>query len=232
MSLVNSLLFCAITIVTYQAFAQLQQRLNKVWLNPMLLTVLILIATLQLLQINYPDYHDNTEILTWLLQPAVVALGYPLYQQLHTMKKQWKSIAILLTVGAALVVAVSFLLTFIITEEYSISVSIALKSITTPIALATTEQLQGNQAITAFAIILAGLFGALFGVSWLTFIGVNSPKAQGIAIGAASHVLGTATISQLSFEHAAYGSLALITSATITAIISPTIIQQLSQLLG
>ena len=80
---------------------------------------------------------------------------------------------------------------------------------------------------TAFAIILAGLFGALLGPSWLSFINVNSPKAQGLAIGAASHALGTATISKVSYEHAAYSSLALIISAVITAIFSPLIINTL-----
>ncbi|MDO6427475.1 LrgB family protein [Thalassotalea sp. 1_MG-2023] len=221
-----------ITILIYQGFVKLQNRLNQVWLNPMLFSVITIIALLMWFQIDYHTYQTNSQIITWLLQPAVVALGYPLYQQLHSMRSQWKSITILLTISASLVVIISFLFTYIITKEYGISVSIALKSITTPIALAITEQLNGNQAVTAFAIILAGLFGALMGVPWLQLIGVKSHKAQGIAVGAASHVLGTATISQLSFQHAAYGSLALIISATITAIISPAIIHQLMVMLS
>ena len=95
-----------------------------------------------------------------------------------------------------------------------------MKSVTTPIGIALTEQLNGNNSITAFAIILAGLFGALLGPPWLSFINVTSPKAQGLAIGAASHALGTATISRVSYEHAAYSSLALIISAVVTAIFS------------
>lgn len=227
-----TLLFCLVTIVIHQGFVKLQLKLQQLWLNPMLFTVLTIIVLLTGLHIDYQTYHTNSQALTWLLQPAVVALGYPLYQQLHNMKKQWKSITLVLTIGAAMVVTVSFSFTYMMTNEYAISVSIALKSITTPIALAITEQLHGNQAITAFAIILAGLFGALLGVPWLQLIGVKSHKAQGIAIGAASHVLGTATISQLSFQHAAYGSLALIISATITAIISPMIIHQLIMFLS
>jgi putative effector of murein hydrolase len=106
-----------------------------------------------------------------------------------------------------------------------------LKSVTTPIGIALTEQLNGNNSITAFAIILAGLFGALLGPPWLSFINVTSPKAQGLAIGAASHALGTATISRVSYEHAAYSSLALIFSAVVTAIFSPMIINTLVHLL-
>ena len=136
-------------------------------------------------------------------------------------------IVILLFVAAVITIAISFSVTIYTINQYEIAVSLSLKSITTPIGIALTEQLNGNNSITAFAIILAGLFGALLGPLWLSFINVHSPKAQGLAIGAASHALGTATISKLSYEHAAYSSLALIISAVVTAIFSPMIIKTL-----
>jgi len=102
-----------------------------------------------------------------------------------------------------------------------IAVSLSLKSVTTPIGIALTEQLNGDSSITAFAIILAGLFGALLGVPWLNFIGVRSPKSQGLAIGSASHALGTVAMSRVSYEHGAYSSLSLIISAVFTAVLSP-----------
>lgn len=219
------------TLAIYQCFAWLQYKLNKVWLNPMLFTILVLLIMCELFSIDFKSYEESTRLLGAMLEPAVVALGFPLYQHLHTIKKQWKSITIVLTLAALIAVGISYIITMYVTNETALSVSLSLKSITTPVGIALTEQLNGHNAITAFAIILAGLFGAVFGIKWLTFINVTSPKAQGLAIGTASHALGTATVSQVSYQHAAYSSLALIYSATITAIISPSLITEIQRLL-
>jgi predicted murein hydrolase (TIGR00659 family) len=221
------LFFILLTLVVYQVFVQLQKRCKKPWLNPMLLSILTLIPFLGFFNITFEQYYQSTAPLNSLLEPAVVALGFPLYQHIQTIKKQWRQIAILLFVGAVITIAISFCVTIYAINQYDIAVSLSLKSVTTPIGIALTEQLNGNNSITAFAIILAGLFGALLGPPWLSFINVNSPKAQGLAIGAASHALGTATISRVSYEHAAYSSLALIISAVVTAIFSPMIINTL-----
>jgi predicted murein hydrolase (TIGR00659 family) len=225
------LFFILLTLAVYQANVQLQKHFKKPWLNPMLLSILMLIPMLVFFNIPFEQYYQATSPLNKLLEPAVVALGFPLYQHLQTIKKQWRQIAILLFVGAMISIAISFLITMYTINQYDIAVSLSLKSVTTPIGIALTEQLNGNNSITAFAIILAGLFGALLGPPWLSFINVNSPKAQGLAIGAASHALGTATISKVSYEHAAYSSLALIISAVVTAIFSPMIIKTLGHFL-
>jgi predicted murein hydrolase (TIGR00659 family) len=222
-----ALLFILLTVVVYQAFVYLQKKCKKSWLNPMLFSILTLIPLLLFFNVPFEQYYQATFPLHKLLEPAVVALGYPLYQHLQTIKKQWRSIIVLLFLGAFITIFISFVLTMFVINQYEIAVSLSLKSVTTPIGIALTEQLNGNNSITAFAIILAGLFGALLGPSWLSFINVNSAKAQGLAIGAASHALGTATISKVSYEHAAYSSLALIISAVITAIFSPLIINAL-----
>jgi predicted murein hydrolase (TIGR00659 family) len=226
-----ALIFIVLTLSIYQAYVHLQRRIKKAWLNPMLLSILTLIPLLLLFNIPFEQYYQATSPLNKLLEPAVVALGFPLYQHLQTIKKQWRHILALLFVGAFIAITISFIMSFYIINKYEIAVSLSLKSVTTPIGIALTEQLNGNNAITAFAIILAGLFGALLGPSWLSFLNVSSAKAQGLAIGAASHALGTATISKVSYEHAAYSSLALIISAVITAIFSPLLIITLAHFL-
>lgn len=223
-NLLTLLLTCISTALIYQCFAKLQVKLNKIWLNPMLLTVLFLILCLYTFNIDYSSYNAATAPFDFLLELSVVMLGYPLYQHLHSMTTQWKAITVVLVIAVFIAIVSSFTLTWLIITQQDVAISLALKSITTPIALAITEQLQGNIAVTAFTIILAGLFGAIWGVKWLSLIGVNSPSAQGLAIGTASHALGTATISQISYQHAAYSSLALIFSASVTAIISPILI--------
>lgn len=212
------------TIGIYQAFTRIQVKSKVIWLNPLLLSIFVIALFILYIDMPFQQYFESTQLLTNLIEPAVVALGFPLYQQLHTIKRQWKVILLLLTLGVFIVIPISMLLTMSLIALPEIAVSLSLKSVTTPIGISLTEALNGNSAITAFAIILAGFFGALLGPSWLNFINVKSAEAQGLAIGAASHALGTATISKISYEHSAYGSLALILSAVITAIVSPFLI--------
>ncbi|NQZ83850.1 MAG: LrgB family protein [Colwellia sp.] len=224
--------FTLTTVMIYQVFSWLQKHFKLVWLNPMLLSIMVLIPILISLNVPFEQYFSATKPLNQLLEPAVVALGFPLYQHLKTMKYQWQAILVLLILSSIIVIVVSATLTIAMLALPEIAVSLSLKSVTTPIGIALTEELGGNSSITAFAIILAGLFGALLGPRWLNYIKVSSPKAQGLAIGAASHALGTATISKISYEHAAYGSLSLILSAVITALVSPLIIPILLNLLN
>ncbi|MBA6389554.1 LrgB family protein [Colwellia sp. BRX10-3] len=229
--ILSSFFVVAGTIALFQLIAMLQSKLNAIWLQPMLITILVIMAILLWQDISFDSYFTNSWLLNALLEPAVVALGFPLYQHLETIKKQWKSIILVLFIGALIAIISSFVITMLLIGDYTIAVALSLKSVTTPIAIAIAGQLDGNTAITAFAIILAGFFGALVGPPWLRFIKVTSPKAQGLAIGAASHAIGTATVSNISYEHAAYSSLALIVSAVITALISPFIISFLASLL-
>ena len=227
--------YAVLTVITtisfYRLIALLQRKFNAIWLQPMLITILTVIAVLTWQNISFEHYFQNSWALNALLEPAVVALGFPLYQHLETIKRQWKSIVFVLFIGTLIAIISSFLITMLFVGDYAIAVALSHKSVTTPIAIAIVEQLNGNIAITAFAIILAGFFGAIVGPRWLTFIKVTSPKAQGLAIGAASHAIGTSIMSNISYEHAAFSSLALIVSAVITATISPFLISLLSTLL-
>ena len=232
---ITSMLYAAssviATIIFYQIFAKLQGKLNSIWIQPMLITIISTIAFLTWQNISFEHYFTSSWTLNALLEPAVVALGFPLYQHLETVKNEWRSLILTLFIGTLIAVVSSFIITMLFIGDYAIAVALSLKSVTTPIAIAIAEQLKGNIAITAFAIILAGFFGAMVGPRWLQFINVTSPKAQGLAIGAASHAIGTATISNISYKHAAFSSFALIVSAVITAIICPFIITLLVALL-
>lgn len=219
-----SILFIFLTIFFYQGFSQWQKYHGKIWLNPMILTIGVIIPLLLLGNYSFSEYKEGTFLLQQLLDVAIVALGFPLYQQFTQIKRHWKVLFFLLTLGAFIVIVVSFFITLWLLETHDMAISLALKSITTPIALALINDIGGNESISAFAIIIAGVFGAIVGPKWLILCKVTSPISQGLAIGAASHAIGTSTITKISYEHGAYGSLALIVSAIITALISPTLI--------
>ncbi len=219
-----SLLYCAVTVGVYVGLTHLQYKLGSLWCNPMMWSVVLLSALFIMTGVEYANYQAATQSLTWLIEPAVVAFGLPLYQQISEIKFHWKKILLLLLIANTVVIVVSLILVMLFLGLTDIAISVSLKSITTAIAITLTQQLNGAISITAFAVILAGLLGAFIGIPWLNFIKVTSPRAQGLAIGAASHALGTATISQISQQHGAFASIALIVSATITAIIAPVLI--------
>jgi predicted murein hydrolase (TIGR00659 family) len=233
--LINSPILASIaiiltTIAIYQISASLQQKWQSIWLNPMLITISLLVPTLVISDINYDTYSDLTYALNLMLEPAIVALGYPLYQQLKQIRFHWREIVATLVIGIITVICVSFIMATILIKAPEIAIALSLKSVTTPIGITLTEQLSGDSSITTFAILLAGLFGGLLGPSWLNFIGVSSAKAQGLAVGSASHAIGTAIMVRVSAEHGAYSSLSLILSALLTALISPWLIPILQQL--
>jgi len=233
--LINSPILASIaiiltTIAIYQISASLQQKWQSIWLNPMLITISLLVPTLVISDINYDTYSDLTYALNLMLEPAIVALGYPLYQQLKQIRFHWREIVATLVIGIITVICVSFIMATILIKAPEIAIALSLKSVTTPIGITLTEQLSGDSSITTFAILLAGLFGGLLGPSWLNFIGVYSAKAQGLAVGSASHAIGTAIMVRVSAEHGAYSSLSLILSALLTALISPWFIPILQQL--
>ncbi len=225
-----SIVITLITVITYQVAAALQQRWQSIWLNPMLVTISILVPVLLFVEMNYQEYTRATQLLNYLLEPAIVALGFPLYQQLRQIRFHWREITAILSFGIIIVIAVSLIMAMILIKAPEIAVALSLKSVTTPIGITLTDQLSGDSSITAFAIMVAGLFGGLLGPAWLKVIGVKSPKAQGLAIGSASHVIGTAIMVRVSAEHGAYSSVALILSALLTALISPWLIPLLQTL--
>jgi predicted murein hydrolase (TIGR00659 family) len=222
--IISSVLITLITVFVYQSAATLQQKWQFIWLNPMLVTISILVPLLLLTNINYQEYTKATQILNLLLEPAIVALGFPLYQQLRQIRFHWRELLAILAFGILVVISVSYITAMILIKAPDIAIALSLKSVTTPIGVTLTEQLFGDSSITAFAILIAGLFGGLLGPKWLNFIGINSPIAQGLAIGSASHVIGTAVMVRKSSKHGAYSSVALIVSALLTALISPWLI--------
>ena len=230
-TLVDSLWLTLLTLVLYQSIAWLQQKWQLIWLNPMLITIIMIIPYLLFNDISYANFRQSTQVLNALLEPAIVALGYPLYQQLQHLKRNWQQLIAILALGVIIVVILSFSLTLLLIHQKEVAIALSLKSVTTPIGIILTEQLKGDSSITAFAIMVAGFSGALLGPSWLRLIKVRSDVAVGLAIGSASHVIGSIILSKNNANQGAYSAVALIISAVLTALIVPLLIPLLLSVL-
>lgn len=217
----SNFVFLPLTIAIYYGAVKLHQHCRHACLNPVLVTLALLIALLLLSGIEYQSYNQYADWLTQLLQPAVVALGVPLYKQLHTIKQELPQIALVVAISAIIAVVSTVVLTLVVGASGEIAASLAPKSVTTPIAVTISQHIDGQAAITAIAVIVTGLVGSIVGQPWLKALKIDSAKAQGIAMGTACHALGTARIAEQGVSHGAYSALAMVLSAVFSALLCP-----------
>lgn len=227
-----NILYLPLTIAIYLAAQWLHRRIKSPLLNPVLVSLLALVALLLLGDIDYADYNHYSQILTELLQPAVVALGVPLYLQIHSIKQELPNILLAVLVAALIAIISTTVLALVLGAGGQIAASLAPKSVTTPIAVLISEQSGGLPSITAIAVIITGLVGSVVGVPWLNAMKINNPKAQGIAMGAACHALGTARIVEQGEQQGAYSALSLVLSAIFSALLCPLLVPLITKLLG
>ena len=153
-----SIAITLITVACYQLAVNKQQKWQTIWLNPMLITITVLVPLLLFVDINYQEYSQATYVLNLMLEPAIVALGFPLYQQLRQIKVHWREIMSILVLGIIVVITVSFIMAMTFIKAPEIAIALSLKSVTTPIGITLTEQLSGDSSITTFAIFHLNLY--------------------------------------------------------------------------
>ncbi|MFC3396005.1 CidB/LrgB family autolysis modulator [Brenneria rubrifaciens] len=201
-------------------------------LNPLLISMVIIIPLLLLLHIPYDRYFKGSEVLNDLLQPAVVALAFPLYEQLHQIRARWKSIISACFIGSVTAIVSGTLIALWMGASPEIAASVLPKSVTTPIAMAVADAIGGIPAISAVCVIFVGILGAVLGHSLFDRLGIKTKAARGLSMGTASHALGTARSVEVDFQEGAFSSLALVICGIITSLIAPFIFPVLLHLFG
>ena len=223
----NKYLLLALTFGAFALFKELQRRTGWVLLNPILLTIALLILFLKLTGISYDTYQEGGQLIEFWLKPAVVALGVPLYLQLEMIKKQLLPILLSQLVGCLVGIVSVVLVAKLLGATPDVICSLAPKSVTTPIAMEVSNTTGGIPSLTAAVVVLVGLFGAVFGFKILTLGRVKSPIAQGLSMGTASHAIGTSAAMEVSRKYGAYASLGLTLNGILTALLTPTILRLL-----
>lgn len=191
--------------------------------NPLLVSMCILIPILLLLHIPYSTYFAGNAVLNFLLEPAVVALAFPLYEQLPQIRQHWRVILWGCLLGSICAIVTGTLLALYFGATPELAASVLPKSITTPIAMAVSHELGGEPSITAMLVVLAGLFGAILGYPLSKLFRIEHPIARGLTIGTVSHALGTATAAEKDYQEGAFSSLALVICGIFTSLLAPII---------
>lgn len=226
----NEFFLLAVTFGVFFFAKLLQKKTGILLLNPILLTIAVLIVFLKAANISYETYNQGGHLIEFWLKPAVVALGVPLYLQLKAIKKQLVPI-LLSQLAGCIVGVVSVVLTAkLMGAPQEIICSLAPKSVTTPIAMEVADTLGGIPALTAAVVVCVGLLGGILGFKTLKMTRIKSPIAQGLSLGTAAHAVGTSAAMDVSSKYGAYASLGLTLNGIFTALLTPTILELLGVL--
>lgn len=210
-----------ISIIAYEIGALIKQKLKLSIFNPLLIAIIILIVFLSKFNIKYEDYNNGGQIISFFLAPATIALALPLYKKFSLVKEN--AIAILVGIlcgaisGMVTVVALSKLFNF--SDE--LTKSLIPKSITTPIGMALSSQLGGLPSITVVAIIITGILGSIIGPLLYRILKINDKVAMGIAMGSASHAVGTAKAMEIGEIEGAMSGVTIAISGILTVLLAP-----------
>ena len=194
----DSLFFgVVVSVLAYQAGLWIKRKWKLAVFNPLLISIFLVIAVLLIFDVDYERYNEGAKYLSYLLTPATVCLAIPLYEQLEQLKKNAKAIAagilsgVLSSLVSVLALAAAFGLSH---EEY---VTLLPKSITTAIGMGVSEELGGIVTITVAVIIVTGVLGNIIAELVCKIFRIHEPVAKGIAIGSASHAIGTAKAMEM-----------------------------------
>lgn len=189
--------------------------------NPILVSIAFLIIFLRVADVDYEEYRVSGAKIDFWLKPAVVALGVPLYKQMNSIRQEILPILLSQLAGCVVGVVSVVGIARLMGASTDVVLSLAAKSVTTPIAMEVTESVGGIPALTATIVVFVGIFGAITGFRILRYGHIGMPSSQGISLGTASHAVGTSAAMERSMEHGAYASLGLTLNGIFTAILAP-----------
>ncbi len=216
------LLHLTLTLAAYQVGFMIYKAAGQApLLNPVLIAVLLLSAMLLITGTPYSTYFEGAQFVHFLLGPATVALAIPLYRQVAILKRSYAAILISLLAGSATAVVTAVMLAEHLGADVETIIALAPKSVTAPVAMGITEKLGGLPSLTAVLVILTGILGAMAGPYVLTALRIRDWRARGLAIGTASHGIGTARAFQVNETAGAFAGLAMGLNALATALLLP-----------
>jgi predicted murein hydrolase (TIGR00659 family) len=210
------------TLGAYAIGLWLFERLGRhALVNPVLVSVAMITTLLLATGTSYHTYFDGAQFVHFLLGPATVALAVPLYRQWAVLKRAWPAVLAALGVGAMTAALSAVALARLLGGSDVVVRSLAPKSVTTPIAMGIAERIGGLPSLTAVLVVITGVVGAVIGGWVLDRAGVREPAARGLALGVASHGIGTVRAMQEGETQGAFAALAIGLTGLISAIALP-----------
>lgn len=217
----NEVFMLALVMGTFLLGIWIYKKTKMPLLQPLMISMIIIIPFLKITGIEYQSFCQSTRILNFMLGPSVVALGYVLYEQIEHLKGNVVSILTAVFIGSAVGIVSVVLTAKAFGADKVMIASLAPKSVTTPIAISLAEKDGGLPALTTAFVVICGVFGGIIGPIVLRKLGFKSKIAHGLAMGSASHALGTARAMEMGAIEGAISGLAIGIMGIMTALLIP-----------
>lgn len=217
--LVDSVFFGAVlSFLAYEIGLLLKKRFKLAILNPLLIGILCVMGALAVLRVDYDQYNSGAQYISYLLTPATVCLAVPLYEQLSLLKKNFKAVAAGIFSGTLASLGSVYLLSRLFGLDHEQYVTLLPKSITTAIGMGVSQELGGVVTITVAVIIITGILGNVIAEGVCKVFRIREPIAKGLALGTASHAIGTAKAMEMGQVEGAMSSLAIAVAGLLTVL--------------
>ena len=209
-----------LSLLAYGLGVLLKKKCKLGIFNPLLISIVVTIIVLLVGNIDYDVYNEGAQYLSWLLTPATVCLAIPLYEQWELLKNNSRAVIAGLVTGTVTSLTTVLVLAIICGLSHEEYITLLPKSITTAIGMGVSEELGGYVTITVAVIIITGVLGNIFGELICKIFRIEEPISKGLALGAASHAIGTAKAMELGEIEGAMSSLAIAVSGLLTVVLA------------
>jgi predicted murein hydrolase (TIGR00659 family) len=224
-AIINSPLFgILLSLVAFEIGVTISKKFKYSFLNPLLIANILIVGFLLTTGISLESYNVGGDYISVMLSPATVVLAVPLYRQISKLKQFWKPILAGIFAGSLTSLACVIVASKLIGLSDTLMLSLLPKSITIPMGSVVSAQIGGIPPVTIIAITITGITGAVAAPAVCRFCRIKHKVAQGIAIGTASHALGTTKAMEMGEVQGAMSSLSIGVAGLFTAIVTPIIL--------
>jgi predicted murein hydrolase (TIGR00659 family) len=218
-----------LTLVAFVLAVNVYERNGKTpWLNPLMVSIGLVAMVISLLGIDVKTYRQGTAVFDLLLGPAVISLAIPIREHLQQIKRGLEMVLCAIAIGSVAAIFSALTIAVMFHASHALAMSLAPKSVTSPVAILISEKLGGIANLSAVFVIITGMIGAVLGKHIFRFVDVECEKAQGLAYGTSSHILGTVEAFTKSQACGVYSAFAMGANAVLTAILLPLILVRFS----
>ena len=210
----------ALSAAAWQAGCWLQKKTGFILCNPLLVAAALVIGVLALFRIPYQAYALGGDFIKLMLGPVTAVLALNIYNQRAILKQHFLPVLVGCLAGSLTSVGSILLLCRVFRVEEALTASLLPKSVTTAIAIGIAESRGGLGGVAAAAVMAAGLTGAVFAPLFAKLFHVTDPVAEGLAIGACSHALGTTRAMEIGQIQGAMSSIAICVCGILTSLLA------------
>jgi predicted murein hydrolase (TIGR00659 family) len=218
----SPLLWLTVTLLVYALADAVSLKTHRHPLaNPVLHSMWIIGGFLIATGTSYTTYFGGAQFVHFLLGPATVALAVPLYENRKVVLSAILPMLVALAAGSVTAVASVVLLAEVVGLPHAVILSIAPKSVTAGVAMGISETLHADPSLTAVAVILTGIMGAITVTPLMNRMRITDFRARGFAVGIAAHGIGTARAFQVDEVAGVFAGIAMSLNALVTSLLVP-----------